>query len=176
MEFDRVCKSFLHKKYILFLFIGSFSLGMLSCSPAWIEIEAGSVCRDVFRSFTKPKRGCMIYAQARDKIWIVEYRAGTMFYCLDEQRCEETHIQMPQPPQGENEDVLLLFPPLTTTTPTRSELASQCKEILLSTQGVCWRKSPQEEAEEANCWSLLRLFPTADRREAKCQLEIFSAP
>ncbi|MCB9638450.1 MAG: hypothetical protein H6727_06020 [Myxococcales bacterium] len=159
------------RRYILCFALLTLLLLQFACGPQWIELVPNQDCKEALQSLDpQGQKGCMVFRQKSDLVWILEYKSSQILYCLDDSGgCTSPDIKMPPPP-GEQEEAILLFPPSEEfpLRSTRREIAAACNAILgRLKQPTCWNEAGSPP-DSKRCWTLLQIKPDATRQQAQC--------
>ncbi len=154
--------------YILFFF--ALCASLFSCGPRSIEIVPDANCKAALQALnTQTRKGCMVFRQKSDLIWIFDYKDHRLLYCLDETTCNGEDIQMP-PPNNTQEEATLLFPPsqLAPATASRREVSAVCNAFLShQSSPTCWNEA-NTPPDPQRCWIFLQIKPDPQRAQAPC--------
>ncbi|MCK6513090.1 hypothetical protein L6R29_24435 [Myxococcota bacterium] len=151
------------------LFVGVCGV-LFSCGPKQIEMVPDANCQAAFQALsTKTRKGCMIFRQKSELIWIFEYKERRFWFCLDETTCASEDIQMP-PPADAQEEATLLFPPseLAPSTASRREVSGVCNSFLNhQSRPTCWNEA-NTPPDPQRCWTFLQIKTDLMRTQARC--------
>ncbi len=157
-------------RVIRFLLFFGFGGVLFSCGPKQIELEPDANCKAALQALnTQTRKGCMIFRQKSELIWIFEYKEHRFLFCLDGTTCASEDIKMP-PPTNEQEEATLLFPPsrLVPATASRSDVSGVCNAFLLRQDpSYCWNEA-NTPPDPQRCWTLLQIKPDPTRTQARC--------